>query len=100
MCGDRYSYGIIDIRYSLHNSYSSLQVDLVDMRSCSDRGYRWIGHYKDHFSKFSIIWPQKKKCAAETIECLERFVFAYLGVPKLLQSDNGKEFNNHVSNFS
>ena len=56
--------------------------------------------YKDHFSKFSIIWPQKKKCAEETIECLERFVFAYLGVPKLLQSDNGKEFNNHVSDFS
>ena len=69
----------------------------MDMRSCSDAGYNWIGHYKDHFSKFSIIWPQRKKSAAETIQCLERYVFAYLGVPKLLQSDNGKEFNNSVS---
>lgn len=76
-----------------------LQVDLIDMRSCSDKNYNWIGHYKDHFSKYSIIWPQKKKCATETIESLERYVFAYLGVPKLLQSDNGKEFNNHVSNL-
>ena len=74
-----------------------IQVDLIDMRTCRDRDYQWIGHYKDHFSKFSIIWPQKNKCAKETIECIERFVFAYLGVPKLLQSDNGKEFNNHVS---
>lgn len=73
------------------------KVDLIDMRSCSDHGYSWIGHYKDHFSKFSIIWTQKRKCATETIGCMERFVFAYLGVPKLLQSDNGKEFNNEVS---
>ena len=58
-----------------------------------------IGHYKDHFSKFSIIWLQKKKSATETIQCLERFVFAYLGVPKLLQCDNGKEFNNKVSHI-
>lgn len=100
MRGQVYSYlaMLFKILASIHNC-SSLQVDLVDMRSCSDKNYQWIGHYKDHFSKFSIIWPQKKKCAAETIECLERFVFAYLGVPKLLQSDNGKEFNNHVSVF-
>ena len=67
------------------------------MRTCRDGDYQWLGHYKDHFSKFSIIWPQKNKCAKETIDCIEKFVFAYLGVPKPLQSDNGKEFNNHVS---
>jgi len=48
-----------------------LKVDLIDMRSCTDQGYNWIGHYKDHFSKFSIIWSQKKKCATETIGCME-----------------------------
>ena len=66
------------------------------MSSCTDGNYNWIGHYKDHFSRFSIIWAQKRKCAAETVKCIERFVFSYLGVPKLLQSDNGKEFNNKV----
>ena len=73
------------------------KVDLIDMRSCSDHGYSWIGRYIDHFSKFSIIWAQKLKCATETNGCIERFVFAYLGVPKLLKSDNGKEFNNEIS---
>ncbi|XP_065893763.1 KRAB-A domain-containing protein 2-like [Dysidea avara] len=72
------------------------QVDLVDMRSCSDGAYNWIGHYKDHFSKFSILWAQRRKCAQETIDCIERFVFAYLGVPKILQSDNGRKFDNEI----
>ena len=68
----------------------------MDMRSCSDGAYSWIGHYKDHFSKFSILWAQKKKCAHETIPSIEHFVFAFLGVPKIMQSDNGREFNNQV----
>ena len=66
------------------------------MRSCPDGDYKWIGHYKDHFSKFSIIWAQKRKCAYETINNMERFVFAFFGAPKIMQSDNGKEFNNQV----
>ena len=70
------------------------------MSSCTDANYNWIGHYKDHFSRFSIIWAQKRKCAVETVKCIERFVFSYLGVPKLLQSDNGKEFNNKVHTCS
>lgn len=70
------------------------------MSSCTDGNYNWIGHYKDHFSRFSIIWAQKQKCAVETVKCIERFVFSYLGVPKLLQSDNGKEFNNKVHTYS
>ena len=70
------------------------------MRSCPDGEYKWIGHYKDHFSKFSIIWVQIQKCAYETITNMERFVFAFFGAPKIMQSDNGKEFNNQVATFS
>ncbi|XP_065909687.1 uncharacterized protein [Dysidea avara] len=66
------------------------------MSSIPDSNNRWIGHYKDHFSKFSILWAQSRKCAAETVLCLQRYVFAYLGVPKILQSDHGREFNNEL----
>ncbi|XP_065903846.1 KRAB-A domain-containing protein 2-like [Dysidea avara] len=72
------------------------QIDLIDMSSIPDSNNRWIGHYKDHFSKFSILWAQSRKCAAETVLCLQRYVFAYLGVPKILQSDHGREFNNEL----
>ena len=67
------------------------------MSSVPDRGNRWNGHYKDHFSKYSILWAQCRKCAEETVRNIERFVFSYLGVPKILQSDNGREFDNQVS---
>lgn len=67
------------------------------MSSIPDGGNRWIGHYRDHFSKYSILWVQKRKSADETVENMERFVFSYLGVPKILQSDNGREFDNQVA---
>ena len=51
------------------------------------------------FSKFSILWTQGRKSADETVENMERFVFSYIGVPKILQSDNGREFDNQVTLF-
>ena len=66
------------------------------MSSVPDDGNRWIGHYRDHFSKYSILWVQSRKSADETVEKMERFVFSYIGVPKILQSDNGREFDNQV----
>ena len=49
---------------SLHNCYSSLQVDLVDMRSCGDRGYRWIGHYiqRPFQQVFNNLASKKEMC--------------------------------------
>ena len=47
-------------------------------------------------SKHSILWVQSRKSADETVEKMERFVFSYLGVPKILQSGNGREFDNQV----
>ena len=69
------------------------------MSSVPDNGKRWIGHYRDHFSKYSILWVQQRKSADETIENMERFVFSYLGVPRILQSDNGRKFDNQVRSY-
>ncbi|XP_065895709.1 uncharacterized protein [Dysidea avara] len=95
---------IFDIIQSVHEkgtAHSGVRktysvIDLIDMSSIPDSNNRWIGHYKDHFNKFSILWAQSRKCAAETVLCLQRYVFAYLGVPKILQSDHGREFNNEL----
>ena len=76
------------------------QIDLVDMRHnpCIKNGrtYRWIAHVIDHFTHFHIIWALENKCAEEVVAGLESRVFAYFGLPQILQSDNGKEFKNSL----
>ena len=73
-----------------------LQVDLIDMRHRPDGPYHWIGHYMDHWSKMHVLFPLMQKCANEVALNLSTKVFAYYGLPKILQSDNGREFVNAI----
>ncbi|XP_071056140.1 KRAB-A domain-containing protein 2-like [Onthophagus taurus] len=67
------------------------QVDLIDLQSTPDRNYKWLLHYQDHGTKFSFLRPLTSKRAAEVaIELLK--IFLEVGCPKILQSDNGREF--------
>ena len=68
-----------------------LQVDLIDMRSVEYNGYNFIMHAKDHFTKFSWLFalPSKEACHVATHL---RNMFHTFGPPRILQSDNGKEF--------
>ncbi|KAK7097700.1 hypothetical protein V1264_004638 [Littorina saxatilis] len=68
-----------------------MQMDLIDFTSVPDGDYLWILHLRDHFSKFSWAFPLKSKRAAGVAECLMT-TFSLFGAPRVLQSDNGKEF--------
>lgn len=48
-------------------------------------------HYQDHGTKFSYLRPLKTKQAREVAEELTK-IFYLCGAPRILQSDNGKEF--------
>ena len=61
------------------------------MRHMPDGSYHYIAHYMDHWSKFHILWPLMKKSAVDVAVGLVKRVFPYLGLPKILQSDNGRE---------
>ena len=73
-----------------------LQIDLIDMRHHPDGPYHWIGHYMDHWSKMHVLFPLMHKSAVEVALNLSTKVFAYYGLPKILQSDNGREFVNSI----
>ncbi|CAC5414153.1 unnamed protein product [Mytilus coruscus] len=71
------------------------QVDLIDYQSVPDSGYKWVLHYQDHFTKFSILRPLKSKTAAEVAYNLLD-IFLILGAPMILQSGNGREFTANI----
>ena len=50
----------------------------------------------DHWSKFHILFPLMRKSADEVALCLQSQAFAVLGTPKILHSDNGREFVNEI----
>ncbi|CAF1383338.1 unnamed protein product [Adineta ricciae] len=68
-----------------------VQIHLIDMRCRPDGEYKWILHAKDHFSKFSRTYPLRTKEAEPVAEKLLEQFYSF-GPPRILQSDNGKEF--------
>ncbi|CAF4665514.1 unnamed protein product [Rotaria socialis] len=68
-----------------------LQVDVIDMRSMKHDGFNFIVHAKDHFTKFSWLFALPSK-EAHHVTLHLRNIFYTFGTPKILQSDNGKEF--------
>ena len=82
---------------------SRCQIALIDFRdmsqehNMSESGIpcRWLLVYQDHFTKFIRLRPLKNKCAEEVADILED-LFCELGIPHILQSDNGREFKNNI----
>ncbi len=72
-------------------------MDLIDMRSDPSKdGYKWIFHAMDHFTKLHILEPLFTKDAESVAKCLTGKIFPIFGLPKILQTDNGKEFVNKI----
>jgi transposase InsO family protein len=77
------------------------QIDLVEMQKFSkiNKGYKYILTIICVFSKFAWAVPVKRKTAVDVTAAL-RSVFKQGRVPKMIQSDRGKEFyNSHFSSL-
>ena len=60
-----------------------------------DGTYRYITHYVEYLTKFHFLRPLKSKTASDvTYELL--LIFHDIGVPHVLQSDNGREFTANI----
>ena len=72
-----------------------LQMDLVNMSKfeAENNGYQWILTIIDVFSKYLWAIPLFTKDQISVSNALLQ-LFAIIGTPDVLQSDNGKEFNN------
>ena len=67
------------------------QVDLIDFQSMPDGNFKFFLNYIDHGIKFLISIPivaKRASCIAQVLLT----IFTLIGPPKILQSDNGGEF--------
>jgi hypothetical protein len=72
-------------------AWERVQIDLIDMRHEPSGQFKWILHIKDHFSKYTQLYPLKSKHSEPIAEAFAQFIGAFLP-PKIMQADNGKEF--------
>jgi hypothetical protein len=72
-------------------AWERVQIDLIDMRHEPSGQFKWILHIKDHFSKYTQLYPLKSKYSEPIAEAFAQFIGAFLP-PKIMQADNGKEF--------
>ena len=61
------------------------------MRTKPNGKYVWILHLKDHLWKFSMLYSLENKKTLEIAYYIGLFV-RYLGIPEILQCDNGRKF--------
>ena len=57
------------------NAMSRGQVDLVDMQAQPDDGFKFVLVYQDHFIKFCVLSPLKRKTAEAVARGTEGCVF-------------------------
>ena len=76
-----------------HHVMERVQMDLIDMREQPDGKYRWILHIKDHYSRFCMLYPLRRRSGSAVVRHLLEWI-AILGPPQILQTDNGPEFVN------
>ena len=80
-----------------------LQGDLIHLSSTQvlacNKNYNYVFSIVDHFSKFKWCFAIKEKSGKTIEKCLQS-VIATFGIPKIFQTDNGKEFKNStLKNF-
>ncbi|XP_034245692.1 KRAB-A domain-containing protein 2-like [Thrips palmi] len=76
-------------------SNARVQVDLIDMQSSPDGPYKYIMNVQDHLTKFTHLRPLERKTQENVANGLLE-IFLSFGAPHVLQTDNGREFTNHV----
>ena len=57
---------------------------------------KWILHCVDHWSTFNFAYALEARSARIVAGILNMHIFPYFGIPRILQSDNGREFVNEV----
>ena len=69
-------------------------MDILDVCDPTPDGFRYILVIADYFSKWTEAFPIKNKCADTVVEVLVDKIILRFGMPLVIHSDQGREFEN------
>ncbi|KAL0215816.1 hypothetical protein P9112_008000 [Eukaryota sp. TZLM1-RC] len=81
---------------SVRRPFESIHCDSIGPLPVDSYGYRYIVHFVDAFSKFSILVPTKDLKALTVANSLISSVYSVFGAPRCIHTDNGPEFANKI----
>lgn len=86
-------------RYPLGNiptghRWDRIAMDIMDVCDPTPAGYRYILVIADYFTKWTEAFPIKDKCADTVADILVREIVCRFGMPLVIHSDQGREFEN------
>ena len=58
-------------------AWERVQIDLIDMRHEPSGQFKWILHIKDHFSKYTQLYPLKSMHAEPIAAAFDMFITAF-----------------------
>jgi hypothetical protein len=77
--------------------FDHIAIDLFTNVPMSERGHQHVLVVVDVATRFCFLKPLRSKTSHEILQKLFK-VWMYFGFPKIIQSDNGKEFTNEALN--
>ena len=74
--------------------WDRIAMDILDVCDPTPDGYRYILVITDYFSKWTEAFPIKDKCADTVADVLVDKIILCFGMPLVIHSDQGREFEN------
>ena len=69
-------------------------MDILNVCDPTPEGFRYILVIADYFSKWTEAFPMKNKCADTVADILVENIILRFGMPLVIHSDQGREFEN------
>ena len=74
--------------------WDRIAMDILDVCNLTPDGYRYILMIADYFSKWTEAFPIKNNCADTVADILMKKIILRFGMPLVIHSDQGREFEN------
>ena len=79
---------------STGHRWDRIAMDILDVCNPTPEGFRYILVIADYFSKWTEAFPMKNKCADTVADILVGNIILRFGMPLVIHSDQGREFEN------